>query len=137
MWSYANKLELELSAGEAGECCTMKKRNFSPSLACRSPVLDRLIRTAYHNARTSVVFSPPVPDETRAWTCHIGYIPGASRAIHTDFERLFIRAEVINWQDLLRSGGYGPACAKRSSHITVGKDYIVKDGDVVEILMGK
>ena len=98
--------------------------------------LDRLIKETYHTLGL-LSFLTTGPDETRAWTCHIGDLaPRASRAIHTDFERLFIRAEVINWQDLLTCGGYGPARAKGLLH-TVGKDYVVKDGDVVEILIGK
>ncbi|MEK7638288.1 MAG: redox-regulated ATPase YchF [Patescibacteria group bacterium] len=130
-----NKLELELSAGEAGMPHD-EKAQFLTELGLPESGLDRLIRTAYHTLGL-LSFLTTGPDETRAWTCHIGdYIPRASRAIHTDFERLFIRAEVINWQDLLDCGGYGPARAKGLLH-TVGKDYIVKDGDVVEILIGK
>ncbi len=126
-----NKLELELSEMPHDE-----KAQFLAELDLPESGLDRLIRTAYHTLGL-LSFLTTGPDETRAWTCHIGdRIPRASRAIHTDFERLFIRAEVINWQDLLNCGGYGPARAKGLLH-TVGKDYVVKDGDVVEILIGK
>ena len=52
-------------------------------------------------------------------------------AIHTDFKDKFIRAEVINWQNLLDAGSYANAKAK-GLIATVGKDYIVKDGDVIE-----
>jgi len=55
----------------------------------------------------------------------------AGAAIHTDFRDKFIRAEVINWQDLLDSGSYATARAKGLVR-TEGKDYIVKDGDVIE-----
>jgi hypothetical protein len=71
-------------------------------------------------------------DETRAWTIKIGSTaPIAGTAIHTDFRDKFIRAEVINWKELLDSGSYTNARAKGLVR-TEGKDYIVKDGDVIE-----
>ncbi len=71
-------------------------------------------------------------DESRAWTIKIGSTaPIAGTAIHTDFKDKFIRAEVINWKDLLDSGGYGNARSKGLVR-TEGKEYIVKDGDVIE-----
>ena len=71
-------------------------------------------------------------DETRAWTIKKNSTaPVAGMAIHTDFKDKFIRAEVINWQDLLDSGSYANARAKGLVR-TEGKDYIVKDGDVIE-----
>ena len=57
--------------------------------------------------------------------------PVAGMAIHTDFKDKFIRAEVINWKDLLDSGSYANARAKGLVR-TEGKDYVVKDGDVIE-----
>ncbi|MBP6060624.1 MAG: redox-regulated ATPase YchF [Candidatus Pacebacteria bacterium] len=74
-------------------------------------------------------------DETRAWTIKIGSsAPVAGAAIHTDFKDKFIRAEVINWQDLLDSGSYAVARSKGLVR-TEGKEYIVKDGDVIEFLV--
>ena len=71
-------------------------------------------------------------DETRAWTIKKGSTaPIAGMAIHTDFRDKFIRAEVINWQDLLDAGSYANARAKGLVR-TEGKDYIVQDGDVIE-----
>ena len=71
-------------------------------------------------------------DETRAWTIKKGSTaPIAGMAIHTDFRDKFIRAEVINWQDLLDAGSYANARA-RGLVRTEGKDYIVQDGDVIE-----
>ncbi len=71
-------------------------------------------------------------DESRAWTIKIGSTaPIAGTAIHTDFKDKFIRAEVINWQDLLNAGSYGNARGKGLVR-TEGKEYIVKDGDVIE-----
>lgn len=74
-------------------------------------------------------------DETRAWTVRIGSsAPQAGAAIHTDFLTKFIRAQVINWQDLLDAGSMGNA-RSRGLLRTEGKEYIVKDGDVIEFLV--
>ncbi len=71
-------------------------------------------------------------DETRAWTIKKGSTaPVAGMAIHTDFKDKFIRAEVVFWKDLLEAGSYGEARAKGKVR-TEGKDYIVKNGDVIE-----
>ncbi|HUO75692.1 MAG TPA: redox-regulated ATPase YchF, partial [Candidatus Paceibacterota bacterium] len=99
--AMCNKLELELS-----EMSHDEKVKFLAELGLPESGLDRLIREAYHTLGL-VSFLTTGPDETRAWTCHRGdLIPKASRAIHTDFERLFIRAEVINWKTLLDAGGH-------------------------------
>ncbi len=72
------------------------------------------------------------PDETRAWTIRSGSTaPEAGAAIHTDFQEKFIRADIINWQDLLSAGSYATAREKGLLR-TEGKEYIVKDGDVIE-----
>jgi GTP-binding protein YchF len=73
-------------------------------------------------------------DETRAWTIKIGSTaPMAGAAIHTDFKDKFIRAEVIDWDKLLEAGSY--ASAREKGWIrTEGKEYVVKDGDVIEFL---
>lgn len=71
-------------------------------------------------------------DETRAWTIKKNSTaPQAGAAIHSDFEDKFIRAEVINWQDLLTAGSYAKAREKGLVR-TEGKEYIVQDGDVIE-----
>ncbi len=70
--------------------------------------------------------------ETRAWVFKKGSTaPVAAGAIHTDFTNKFIRAEIINWQDLLNAGSFSEARSKGLLR-TEGKDYIVKDGDVIE-----
>jgi hypothetical protein len=126
-----NKMELELS--EMGHD---EKATFLRELGLPESGLDRLITTAYDTLGL-LSFLTTGDKESRAWTCRKGdTIPVASRAIHTDFERLFIRAEVINWQKLLEAGSHANARAKGLIH-TVGKDYVVQDGDVVEILIGK
>lgn len=75
------------------------------------------------------------PEESRAWTVKIGSTaPQAGAAIHTDFLTKFIRAQVINWQDLLDAGSMANARSKGLLR-TEGKEYIVKDGDVIEFLV--
>ncbi|PIU15231.1 redox-regulated ATPase YchF [bacterium (Candidatus Gribaldobacteria) CG08_land_8_20_14_0_20_39_15] len=77
------------------------------------------------------------PDETRAWTIKKNdKAPQAGGAIHSDFEKFFIKAEVINWRDLLNIGGFTKAREKGLIR-TEGKDYIVQDGDVIEIKSGR
>lgn len=75
------------------------------------------------------------PEESRAWTVKIGSTaPQAGAAIHTDFLTKFIRAQVINWQDLLDASSMANARSKGLLR-TEGKDYVVKDGDVIEFLV--
>jgi len=79
-----------------------------------------------------ITFLTTGEDETRAWTIKKGSsAPVAGSAIHTDFTEKFIKAEVIWWKDLLSAGSYGIAREKGLVR-TEGKEYIVKDGDVVE-----
>ena len=70
-------------------------------------------------------------DETRAWTIKVGTkAPQAAGKIHSDFERGFIKAEVVNYRDLLESGSYAKAREKGLVRME-GKDYVVQDGDVI------
>lgn len=129
--AMCNKLELELS-----EMVPDDKKAFLTELNLPESGLDRLIKTGYKTLGL-LTFLTTGKDESRAWTAHIGdAIPHAVRAIHTDFERLFIRAEVINWKILLEAGSYANARAKGLLR-TEGRDYIIQDGDVVEVLIGK
>ena len=74
------------------------------------------------------------PDECRAWTIRIGETaPQAAGVIHSDLERGFIRAEVVQWDDLLAAGSEAEA-RKRAQLRTEGKEYVVRDGDVLHIL---
>ncbi|OGZ64446.1 MAG: redox-regulated ATPase YchF [Candidatus Staskawiczbacteria bacterium RIFCSPLOWO2_01_FULL_40_39] len=75
-------------------------------------------------------------DETRAWTIHKGdTAPKAAGVIHSDFEQKFVKAEVIFWEDLLKAGSYAKA-REQGLIRTEGKEYVVKDGDVVEFKHG-
>lgn len=94
--------------------------------------LDALIKKSYELLGL-ITFLTTGPDETRAWTLKQGSnAPQAGGVIHTDFEKSFIKAEVINWEVLLENGGYAKAREKGLVR-TEGKEYIVKDGDVIEI----
>ena len=80
-----------------------------------------------------ITFFTTGEDETRAWTIKKGSTaPKAGGVIHSDFEDKFIKAEVINWNDLLEVGGIAEAREKGLMR-TEGKEYLVKDGDVIEI----
>ena len=70
------------------------------------------------------------PQETRAWTIHRGTLaPQAAGVIHTDFEKGFIRAEIIGWRDLVESGSEAKAKEKGLLRLE-GKEYVMADGDV-------
>jgi GTP-binding protein YchF len=93
--------------------------------------IDDLIKKAYDMLGLITYFTTG-EKETRAWTIKKGWTaPLAGTAIHTDFKDKFIRAEIIFWKDLLDSGSYGAAREKGLVR-TEGKEYVVKDGDVVE-----
>ncbi|MEA3272822.1 MAG: redox-regulated ATPase YchF [Patescibacteria group bacterium] len=94
--------------------------------------LDKLIQKSYE-LLDLISFLTTGPDETRAWQIKRGSkAPQAAGVIHTDFEKRFIRAEAINWKDLLDAGGYPQAREKGLLRVE-GKDYTVQDGDVLDI----
>ena len=94
--------------------------------------LDSLIKKAYEILGL-ITFFTTGPDEIRAWTVKKGCLaPQAGGVIHSDFESNFIKAEVINWKELLDSNGF--ARARETGLIrTEGKEYAVQDGDVIKI----
>ena len=121
-----------LNVSEASENVDVKLPGMSVKI---DPVfeqgLDDLIKKSYELLGLET-FLTTGEDETRAWTIKIGSTaPVAGLAIHTDFKDKFIRAEVINWDVLLQAGSYANA-RSRGLVRTEGKDYIVKDGDVIE-----
>ena len=94
--------------------------------------LDLLIKKSYELLGL-ITFLTTGEDETRAWTLKAGSTaPMAGGAIHTDFENNFIKAEVINWKDLHEAGSFSKA-RERGLIRTEGKEYLVRDGDVIEI----
>ncbi|MEZ4103323.1 MAG: DUF933 domain-containing protein [Candidatus Paceibacterota bacterium] len=96
--------------------------------------IDELIKKSYKLVGLMTYFTTGV-EETRAWTVDVGATgPEAGAAIHTDFKTKYIRAQVINWKELLDSGSFADARAKGLLR-TEGKEYIVKDGDVIEFMV--
>ena len=92
--------------------------------------LEKLVRASYHLLGL-MSFLTAGEDETREWTIKIGTkAPQAAGKIHTDFERGFIKAEVVNYQDLLDCGSYAGAREKGLVRME-GKEYVVQDGDVI------
>jgi len=91
--------------------------------------LDRLIKKAY-DSLDLITFITSGEMETKAWTIKRGTkAPQAAGVIHSDFEKGFIRAEVINWKDLVEAGGEAKAKEKGLIRLE-GKDYVIQDGDV-------
>ena len=106
------------------------RKDFLQSVGLAEPGLNRLIRSAY-SLLDLVTFFTAGKKEVRAWTIRRGTLaPGAAGRIHTDFERGFIRAEVMRWQDLVELGTETAVKAKGLMR-SEGKEYVVKDGDVV------
>ncbi len=97
--------------------------------------VPELVKKAYE-VLGLISFFTTGEDETRAWTIKKNSkAPQAAGAIHTDFEKKFIRAEVINWQKLLEAGSWSVAKQKGWLRLE-GKEYLVQDGDVMEIRHG-
>lgn len=107
-----------------------EKAMFLEDLGLTESGLSKLIRASYHLLGL-ISFLTTGADETRAWTITKGTkAPKAAGKIHTDFERGFIRAEVVNYQDLLDCGSLTAAKEKGIVRLE-GKEYVVKDGDVI------
>ena len=115
---------------EISELADDEKAEFLESLGLSESGLDKLIAASYRTLGL-MSFLTSGEDETRAWTIKIGTkAPQAAGKIHTDFERGFIKAEVINYEDLLREGSI--AAAKEKGLVRMeGKEYVVQDGDVI------
>ncbi|HYC83497.1 MAG TPA: redox-regulated ATPase YchF [Candidatus Paceibacterota bacterium] len=120
-------IEMELS-----ELTPEEKVTFKQELGVEDDGgINNLIRRSYELLGL-ITYLTTGPEETRAWTIKEGWTaPEAGTAIHTDFKDKFIKAEVINWQDLLGAGSEGKAREKGLIR-TEGKEYVVKDGDVIE-----
>lgn len=115
---------------EISELDDDEKQEFLEDLGLTESGLDKLIEASYRTLGL-MSFLTAGEDETRAWTIKMGTrAPQAAGKIHTDFERGFIKAEVVNYQDLLDCGSYSGAREKGLVRME-GKDYIVKDGDVI------
>ena len=115
---------------EMAELDEEEQAEFLEDLGITSSGLDKLIQASYRTLGL-MSFLTSGEDETRAWTIKIGTkAPQAAGKIHTDFERGFIKAEVVNFQDLLDCGSYAGARDKGLIRME-GKEYVVQDGDVI------
>ena len=121
-----------LTESEALEIDPKERESFGLSSDLR---IEELIKECY-KLLGLITFLTTGEDESRAWTIKEGdKAPQAGGAIHSDFEKNFIKAEVINWKDLLIAGSFAEARNKGLIR-TEGKNYTVKDGDVIEIKSG-
>ncbi len=122
------QIEAELAALDGEE-----KEMFLSDLGIEESGLDKLIKSSY-SLLGLISFLTAGPKEVRAWTIKKGTkAPGAAGKIHTDFERGFIRAEVVAFDDLVREGDRNKVKEKGLLR-SEGKEYVMKDGDVVEFL---
>ncbi|MEK7161665.1 MAG: redox-regulated ATPase YchF [Patescibacteria group bacterium] len=119
------KIESELAELE-----DVERTEYLKELGLPESGLDKIIKAAYKTLGL-ITFITAGPKESKAWTCTAGSkAPQAAGKIHTDFEKGFIRAEVIQWDKLLEAKGY--VGAKEKGWLRVeGKEYVVQDGDVV------
>jgi len=121
-----NNIEAQITELESAE----DKEMFFSEYGLTEPGLNRLIRSAYSLLNLITYFTAGV-QEVRAWTIHKGWkAPQAASVIHTDFEKGFIKAEVIGYDDFITLGG--EAVAKEKGKLRIeGKEYVVADGDVM------
>ena len=119
------KIESELAILDDSD-----KKEFLDSLGLKEPGLDRLIRGAY-KLLGLITFLTGGEQEARAWTTKSGSTaPEAAGVIHTDFQKNFIRAEVVAYDDFIKYNGWSGSSTAGKMHLE-GKDYIVRDGDVM------
>ena len=122
------RIEMEIGQLDADEA-----EVFRADLGLTESSLERVIRLSYELLGL-ISFFTVGPDETRAWTIPAGSTAvDAAAAIHTDLAHGFIRAEVINWQELLELGSMGEA-KKKGRLRSEGRTYLVQDGDCLEVL---
>jgi ribosome-binding ATPase len=121
-----NAIEAQIAEFENPE----DKQMFMEEYKMDEPALDRLIHSAYKLLDLSTYFTAGV-QEVRAWTIHHGWkAPQAASVIHTDFEKGFIKAEVISYNDFIQYGSEA-VCRENGKLRIEGKDYLVQDGDVM------
>ena len=122
----AAQIEADINELETFE----ERQMFLEELGLEVPGVNRFIRQAYHLLKLQTYFTAGVK-EVRAWTIEKGWTaPQAAGVIHTDFEKGFIRAEVIHYEDFVKYGS--EAKVKEAGKLSVeGKEYIVQDGDVM------
>ena len=123
--TFSARVEMELA-----ELPLDDRAEFLASLGVNESGLDRIAHAAYHLLGLLSYFTAG-EKEVRAWTIHRGdTAPVAAGVIHSDFEKGFIRAETIGWEDFVRVGGWKPA-RDQGLVRSEGKEYVVRDGDVM------
>ncbi|OGL98707.1 redox-regulated ATPase YchF [Candidatus Uhrbacteria bacterium RIFOXYB2_FULL_45_11] len=132
-----DRLALPLSIKVESEIMEMppeEQKEFLEALGLKLSGLDRLIQKCYQLLEL-ITFMTVGPKECRAWTVKKGTkAPQAAGVIHTDFEKAFIRAEIIPWQDFVELGESG---ARDKGKLRVeGKDYVIQDGDTCHFRVG-
>lgn len=121
-----NAIEAQIAEFENPE----DKEMFMDEYKMTEPALDRLIHSAYRLLNLSTYFTAGV-QEVRAWTIEQGWkAPQAASVIHTDFEKGFIKAEVIAYEDFIQYKSEA-ACRENGKLRIEGKEYVVKDGDIM------
>jgi len=121
-----NAIEAQIAEFEDPE----DKKMFMDEYKMQEPALDRLIHSTYHLLNLSTYFTAGV-QEVRAWTIHKGWkAPQAAGVIHSDFEKGFIKAEVIAYNDFVQYKSEA-ACRENGKLRIEGKEYFVQDGDVM------
>jgi ribosome-binding ATPase YchF (GTP1/OBG family) len=121
-----NSIEAQISEMEE----PADRELFMEEYKMKEPALNKLIRSAYKLLNLVTYFTAGV-QEVRAWTIHEGWkAPQAASVIHTDFEKGFIKAEVIAYVDFIQYGSES-ACRENGRLRIEGKEYVVKDGDVM------
>ena len=122
----AAKIESDIAELESYE----ERQMFLEEMGLEESGVVRLIQSAYSLLNLRTYFTAGA-DECRAWTINVGdKAPKAAGVIHTDFEKGFIRAEIVPYEVMLQMGGYNQA--KENGKVrSEGKDYVIKDGDVV------
>jgi len=129
MMVIAARIESEIAELESYE----ERQMFLSEIGLEHSGVERLIREAYSLLNLQTYFTAGEP-EVRAWTINKGdKAPKAAGVIHTDFEKGFIRAEVIKYEDFIRYGSEA-ACRAAGKLASEGKDYVVGDGDIMHFL---
>lgn len=123
--TFSGKVEAELS-----ELALEERQEFLSSMGLEESGLDRLVHAAYRLLGLQCFFTEG-EKQVRAWTIHRGdRAPAAAGVIHSDFEKGFIRAETVAYEDLMRAGSWKNA-REQGMVRSEGKEYVVQDGDVM------
>ena len=126
--TLAAEIESEIAEFESAD----DRKAFLEELGLHEPGVNKLVKAAYDLLNLMSFFTEGA-DEVRAWTIRKGMLaPQAARAIHTDLERGFIRAEVMKYNDFVKLGSEA-ACKAAGKFYVEGKNYVVQEGDIMHI----